>query len=170
MTTRTLKIEDAARQGAALPTKERLAKTRINDIRVIEDMEGNRKLVLPDGSKLTTYFMADKINARQHDAGVNFAKWSFVAYQSPVRAQSYEGRVSGGNSEMSEAQVMARRNLQKARDWLGERLFNCVKAVCWADEPAAHWASRELGHPAGAIAMLAIALDLLADKMGTPKA
>jgi hypothetical protein len=163
MTARTLKIEDAIRSGAEVPNIRRLLKS--NEVRVIEDADGFRKVLLDDGMVITSYARLGKITARQHEAGTIFAKWCFVALGSGVKSQSFEISC-GGTGDISEARLMARGKLGMARERLGEAYYSVLESVCWGNHAATDWAAGRNMHPACGPAFLKAALELFADDRG----
>lgn len=163
MTSRSLKIEDAIRNGSEVPNIRRLLKS--SEIRVIEDADGFRKVLLDDGMVITSYARLGKITARQHEAGTIFAKWCFVALGSGIKQQSFE-LSSGGGGDLSDAIIAARGKLSLARDALGERYYSVMETVCWENEAATAWAVRKKMHPACGPEFLRAALERFADDRG----
>ena len=166
MTMRTLKIEDARRDGQEVPTDERLAKA---PHRVVEDAEGNRRVLMADDTPLGRMALDKRLSPRQYEAGIQFRVMHDRANGQPLKAASMEPSIRGGSHDYSDRVIAAKQQLLLIRASLGEELNAVLIAVCAHDETPSGWARARNRHPSIGCFALETALTQLADRLGLEK-
>ena len=151
---------------ALQPTPERLKK---GDIIEWEDTEeaGQKAARVRTQTVLDRYYEKQLISQRQYDAGQRFYSLWRAAGRSVGTTGTYDVRV-GCVVNLTERQAMADSHYRQILNDIGESLAMIIIGVVLLDETAKEMAAKRGEKKYGAIAMLKLALDALADTLGMP--
>jgi hypothetical protein len=115
-------------------------------------------------SNISHYLVDGTITRRQAEAGYQFQRVYYTAHRHPLRAQSYEPPIRGGdNDAFADGQLAARGKLGVYREAHGPDLYACLVGIAGLGQSHTVWAKGAGMHASAGRPIMRIALTKHAD-------